>query len=214
MSHAGPTSVPTRLDRVQTSAARPSIASVEWRAGVLRRVAAVHALWQEGVSDLTAEHVNHFERSGVLPIAFTLMHFVVGEDRNAAKYLGAGALLWDEQEWAQRVGLVGEPPMRGTPMADAERIRLGDVDAWRVYQTAVFARTERALESLPIGRFAEKAMDRPPADKLKGAFIALLVPEGDFRVSDVCEAYLFQHAVRHLGELEHARALVGLGGLS
>jgi len=199
---------------VQTSAARPSVASEEWRAGVLRRIAAVHALWQEGVSDLTAEHVNHFERSAVLPIAFTLMHFVVGEDRNAAKYLGAGALLWDEQEWAKRVGLVGEPPMRGTPMADAERIRLGDVDSWRVYQTAVFARTESALESLPIGRFSEKAMDRPPADKLKGAFIALLVPEGEILVSDVCEAYLFQHAVRHLGELEHARALVGLGGLS
>lgn len=190
------------------------MASEEWRASIARRVGAVHALWQEGVSDLTLAQVNHFERAGVLPIAFTLMHFVVGEDRNVARYLGAGTMLWDEQGWAKRVGLVGEPPQRGTPMADAERIRLGDVDAWRAYQTAVFARTERALAALPLGRFAEKAIDRPPADKLRGAFIALLVPEGDFRVSDVCEAYLFQHAVRHLGELEHARALVGLGGLS
>ena len=123
-------------------------------------------------------------------------------------------MLWDRQGWAKRVGLVGEPPMRGTPMADAERIRLGDIDAWRAYQTAVFERTERALATLPLDRFAQKAMERPPADKLKGAFIALLVPEGDFNVSDVCEAYVFQHAVRHLGELEHARALVGLGGLS
>ena len=99
-------------------------------------------------------------------------------------------------------------------MADAERIRLGDVGAWRAYQTAVFARTERALAALPLDRFAQKAMDRPPADKLKGSFLALIVPEGEIRVSDICEAYLFQHAVRHLGELEHARALVGLGGLS
>jgi hypothetical protein len=213
MSPAGPTSVPTRLGAVQTNVTRPQV-SEDWRASIIERLDAVHALWQQGVADLTNEHVNHFERSGVLPIAFTLMHFVVGEDRNAAKYLGAGALLWDEQEWAQRVGLVGAPPMRGTPMADAERIQLGDVDAWRLYQTAVFARTESALASLPLGRFAEKAMDRPPAAALKGAFIALLVPEGDIRVSDVCEAYLFQHAVRHLGELEHARALVGLGGLS
>jgi hypothetical protein len=213
MSRAGPTSVPTKLARVQTKPARP-LASEDWRASIIQRLDAVHALWQQGVADLTVEQVNHFERAGVLPIAFTLMHFVVGEDRNAAKYLGAGALLWDEQEWAERVGLVGDPPMRGTPMADAEGIRLRDVDAWRVYQTAVFARTESALASLPLGRFAEKAMDRPPAAALKGAFIALLVPEGDIRVSDVCEAYLFQHAVRHLGELEHARALVGLGGLS
>jgi hypothetical protein len=198
---------------VQTSA-RPSAVSEDWRASIASRVAAVHALWQQGVADLTVDQVNHFERAGVLPIAFTLMHFVVGEDRNVARYLGADTLLWDRQGWAKRVGLVGEPPMRGTPMADAERIRLGDIDAWRAYQTAVFERTERALATLPLDRFAQKAMERPPADKLKGAFIALLVPEGDFNVSDVCEAYLFQHAVRHLGELEHARALVGLGGLS
>jgi hypothetical protein len=199
---------------VQTSVARTPAASEEWRSSFVRRIAAVHALWQQGVADLTPARANHFERAGVLPIAFTLMHLVVGEDRNAARYLGAGALLWDEQGWAERVGLVGEPPVRGTPMRDAEHIRLGDLDAWRVYQTAVFARTERALEALPAGRFAEKAMDRPAADKLKGSFLALLVPEGEIRVRDVCEAYLFQHAVRHLGELEHARALVGLGGLS
>ena len=130
---------------MQTKAARSPV-SEEWRASIAQRLDAVHALWQQGVADLTIEQVNHFERPGVLPIAFTLMHFVVGEDRNAAKYLGAGALLWDEQEWAKRVGLVGEPPVRGTPMADAERIRLGDVDAWRLYQTAVFARTESAPE--------------------------------------------------------------------
>jgi hypothetical protein len=198
---------------VPTSVARPAVTE-DWRASIAGRIAAVHALWQEAVTDLTVDQVNHFERAGVLPIAFTLMHFVVGEDRNVARYLSADALLWDQQGWAKRVGLVGEPPMRGTPMADAERIRLGDIDAWRAYQTAVFARTERALATLPIDRFAQKAMERPPADRLKGAFIALLVPEGDFNVSDVCEAYLFQHAVRHLGELEHARALVGLGGLS
>ena len=212
-SRAGPTSAPTRLGRVQ-SVARPSAVSEEWRAGVAQRIAAAHALWQQGVSDLTLKQVNHFERGGVLPIAFTLMHFVAGEDRNAARYLGTGTPLWDKEGWAKRVGLVGEPPQRGTPMADAERIRLGDVDAWRAYQSAVFARTERALGTLPLASFAEKAMDRPPPSMLKGAFIALLVPEGEIRISDVCEAYLFQHAVRHLGELEHARALVGLGGLS
>jgi hypothetical protein len=195
-------------------AQRATVASEEWRASTVRRISAVHALWEQGVADLTVTQVNHFERPGVLPIAFTLMHFVHGEDRNAARHLGLGALLWDEQGWAKRVGLIGEPPQRGTPMHDAERIRLADVDAWRAYQSAVFARTERALRDLPLARFSEKAMDRPPAEKLRGAFIALLVPAGDILVSDVCEAYLFQHAVRHLGELEHARALVGLGGLS
>ena len=63
--------------------------SEEWRASIIQRIGAAHALWQQGVADLTLAQVNHFERPGVLPIAFTLMHYVVGEDRNAAKYLGA-----------------------------------------------------------------------------------------------------------------------------
>lgn len=199
---------------MQVSAQTSRAPAAEWRESLVSRVAAVHALWQQGVADLTVTQVNHFERAGILPIAFTLMHCVVGEDRNTARFLEGGPLLWDQEGWARRVGLVGEPPVRGTPMADAERVRLGDVDAWRGYQAAVFARTERAIAALPLGRFAEKAMDRPPADALKGSFLALIVPEGDPRISDVCEAYIFQHAVRHLGELEHARALVGLGGLS
>lgn len=211
-SRAGRTSVPTRLDRVQVSA--PATPTEQWRESLVQRIAAVHSLWELGVSDLTLAQVNHYERAGVLPIAFSLMHFVVGEDRNAARFLGTGAMLWDEEGWAKRVGLVGDPPMRGTPMAEAERIRLGDMNAWRTYQSAVFARTEKALRSLPLARFAEKAMDRPPPEALKGAFLGLIVPAGDPRISDVCEAYLFQHAARHLGELEHARALVGLGGLS
>ncbi len=193
---------------------RAPAVSEDWRASIVRRLAAVHALWQQGVADLTVAQANHVERAGVLPIAFTLMHCVVGEDRNTARYLGGKALIWDAEGWARRVGVVGDPPQRGTPMADAERIRLGDMDAWRVYQTAVFARTQRAFEGVPLSRFAEKAFERPPAEALRGAFIALLVPEGDILIRDVCEAYLFQHAVRHLGELEHARALVGLGGLS
>lgn len=200
---------------MRVDAERPAAPTDEWRASLVRRVAAMHALWQQGVADLTTDQVNHFERPGVLPIAFTLLHFVVGEDRNVTRYvLGDGALLWDDERWATRVGLLGEPPVRGTPMSVAEQVRLGDVDAWRAYQTAVFARTERALAALPLTRFAETAMQRPPADKMKGSFLALIVPEGDPKLVDVCEAYLFQHGVRHLGELEHARALVGLGGLS
>jgi hypothetical protein len=33
-------------------------------------------------------------------------------------------------------------------------------------------------------------------------------------VIDVVEAWIYQHGIRHAGELEHARALVGLGGVA
>jgi len=47
---------------VQTSLAHRIAPSEEWRASIAQRLAAVHALWQQGVSDLTNEQVNHFER--------------------------------------------------------------------------------------------------------------------------------------------------------
>jgi len=112
------------------------------------------------------------------------------------------------------VGLAGDLPKRGTPMADAEKVQFGDLGAWRAYQSAVFARTGSSLANAPLARFDEDAFGgtRPPA--ARGSFLFILVPSGTIRVMDCCEAYLFQHAARHLGEIEHARALVGLGGLS
>ena len=45
-----------------------------------RRMAAMHSLWYQAVGDMDAENVNHFEREGVLPIAFSLFHQAQIED--------------------------------------------------------------------------------------------------------------------------------------
>jgi hypothetical protein len=31
---------------------------------------------------------------------------------------------------------------------------------------------------------------------------------------DVIECWVYQHGLRHMGEIEHGRALVGLGGMT
>lgn len=186
----------------------------DWRASISARVGAMNDMLGLAVADLTLEQVNHVERDGVLPIAFSLAHVVGSQDRSVSRFLADGApMLWDEGDWATRVRLEGSGlPFRGTAMADAERVRIGDLDAWRAYQTAVFARTDNALANAPLEVFARIA----DVDRSTGtvAFLTLLVTAGPVRVMDVCEAHLFQHAARHLGEIEHARALVGLGGLS
>jgi hypothetical protein len=185
-----------------------------WRRSIGARVAVINGMLDASVADLTLAQVNHRERSGVLSIAFSLAHVVGGQDRNVAQLLDGGPTLWESGRWAKRVGLAGDLPKRGTPMAEAEQVQFGDLDAWRAYQSAVFARTGSSLANAPLARFDEDAFGgtRPPA--ARGSFLFLLVPSGTIRVMDCCEAYLFQHAARHLGEIEHARALVGLGGLS
>jgi hypothetical protein len=182
-----------------------------WRRAFTARMTAVNGLLEKATADLTLEQVNHRERAGVLSIAFSLAHVVGGQDRNVAKFLDRGPLLWDS--WAARVGYSGEMPQRGTPMSVAEAIQFTNVDAWREYQRAVFARTGSALVNAPLASFDEIAIAERPKDT-GGAFVFLFVPSGPIRVWQALEAYIFQHAARHLGEIEHGRALVGLGGVS
>ena len=39
-----------------------------------RRMRTMHSLYYQAVESMDLEHVNHFEREGVLPIAFSLFH--------------------------------------------------------------------------------------------------------------------------------------------
>lgn len=179
---------------------------------LLARIRGLHGLWERGVADLTAEQVNHVERGGVLPIAFTLVHYVRGQDAYAIDLLDADRLLWDEH--ATAFGYEGIIPGRGSPIADAERVRIRHVGAWRAYQTAVFARTERALGTMTDARYDLPMFGGQRPASLEGGFLAAYVPEGPIVRRQAIEAWIFHHGSRHLGELEHARALVGLGGLT
>ncbi|HZP97497.1 MAG TPA: DinB family protein [Candidatus Limnocylindria bacterium] len=190
-------------------------ATEAWRSSITARVTAMNDMLDLAIADLTTDQVNRVERKGVLPIAFSLAHVVGSQDRSASRFLADGApSLWESAAWAERVRLAGALPFRGTPMEEAERIRIGDMDAWREYQSAVFAKTESALENAPLALFDRDAFGGGRPDLGTSSFLGLLVPSGPITVADVCEAFLFQHAARHLGEIEHARALLGLGGLS
>ena len=179
---------------------------------LLARVRGLHSLWRRAVSDLGPEQVNHVERPGILPIAFTLVHYVRGEDNNAVDLLGATEHLWDQH--AGRFGFSGVDPRRGTPLADAEKVRIRDMDAWRAYQQAVFDRTERLLARADGALLDTLMFEGQRPDSLEGGFLGAYVSEGPIRRRHALEAWIFQHGSRHLGELEHARSLVGLGGLS
>jgi hypothetical protein len=185
-----------------------------WREDIVARVRAMDAMLTRAAIDLTLEQMNHVERPGVLPIAFSLIHVVGNQDRMVGRFLNGTPPVWKRADWTTKVGLVGEPPVRGTPMVAAERIRFGNADGWREYQAAVFAETERALQLTPAERFEREAFDGSRPASLAGGFLELLVPSGPIRIRAVVEAWIFQHGLRHLGEIEHARALVGLGGMS
>lgn len=175
----------------------------------------MHSLWQRVLEDMSLEQVNHFERPGVLPIAFSLLHYVQGEDRNVSSMILERPTLWEQEGWAERVGATVPQVGRGTPMEVAETLRFGDLDAWRAYQSAVFARTEALLTELTDDDYQKPLFGGAIPERLQGSsIIRIAEPGGPIRVVDVLETFVYNHGTRHIGEIEHARALVGLGGLT
>ncbi|MFK8022835.1 MAG: hypothetical protein AB8G26_02620, partial [Ilumatobacter sp.] len=66
-----------------------------------RRMAAMHTLWYDAVDTMGPEHVNHFERDGVLPIAFSLFHYTNMQDVTFGLLAGE-APTWNDG-WQSRV---------------------------------------------------------------------------------------------------------------
>ena len=47
----------------------------------------MNTLWERAVSDLTLEQMNHHERPGVLPMAFSFGHFMRAQDQSIRPFL-------------------------------------------------------------------------------------------------------------------------------
>jgi hypothetical protein len=167
----------------------------------------MHELWRLATRELTVEQANRHERPGVLPIPYTLMHTLRSEDNAISRYVLGEPALWQQGDWAERVGVSVPDVGRGTPVAEAERLRFRNRDGWRSYQLQIFDRTETALAGLSVERFGEHPFGEALPDWAAGSFLSLVVTPGQPpTLIDLLECFVYQHGIRHLGELEHARA--------
>ena len=66
-----------------------------------RRMRAMHSLYADALATMDLSHVNHFEREGVLPIAFSLFHYTNMQDVSFGVISGQ-RMLWNA-EWQARV---------------------------------------------------------------------------------------------------------------
>ena len=177
-----------------------------------RRLGPAHHSWQAAVADLTLDQANYQERPGVLPITFSLMHLVTTEDARVSERLAGQERLWERGNWADKVGVNVPAVFRGTPIEVAETLRFKDINAWRAFQSEIFAQTMDALARTEDDRYDEVVLAEIP-DSLRGGWLHMLSGDGPVRMGDYLETVLYHHAIRHLGELEHARSLVGLHGV-
>lgn len=177
-----------------------------------RRVEALHSLWRDAVATMGADHVNHVERAGVLPIAFSLFHFVHIEDFSAS-LLGAGPMVFD-LGWADRMRLALADDGKHRTVEEMMAQRIGHYPAFVDYLEQVFAKTDTWLPTLGAADLVEVVVRTPYPPEVAATFSARVGEQRGITRLDAVECWIYQHGLRHMGEIEHARALVGLGGMT
>ena len=177
-----------------------------------RRMRAMHSLYYQAVETMALDQVNHFEREGVLPIAFSLFHYTNMHDASFMVLTGVTPI-WDAA-WQDKVRMVVDDHGKERTVEEMTSQRIGDYEAFKAYQRLVFDRTEAHLAAIDAADLRRVVIPRPLPERIASTFSARVAgPEG-VTVLDGFECWLYQHGLRHMGEIELARGLVGLGGMT
>jgi hypothetical protein len=177
-----------------------------------RRMRAMHSLYHDALATMELTHVNHFEREGVLPIAFSLFHITNMIDASFMVMTGTPPI-WND-EWAARVGMTIPDHGKHRTVDEMVHQRIGDYDAFQDYLRAVFTRTERWLDELDPAELDRIVITRPFPPQIASTYSARVAGPHGITLLDATECWIYQHGLRHMGEIELARGLVGLGGMT
>lgn len=177
-----------------------------------RRMRALFSLYEQATSTMTIEQVNHHEREGTLPIAFCLFHYVNLQETAFTMLTGEGPLY--NEEWNQRIQPAIADHGKERTVQEMQFQRIGNYAAFLEYMSAVFARTDEWLAQLSPVELERVVVPRPFPPELAGTFSAKVAGEAGITVLDGIECWIYQHGLRHMGEIELARSFVGLSGMT
>ena len=117
-------------------------------------------------------------------------------------------------EWAGRVGIGIDDHGKHRTHDEMLDQRIANMDAMIDYQEAVFARTESWLAQLDPAELSRVVIPRPFPDMIASTFSARVADEVGITVLDGIECWIYQHGMRHMGEIEYVRGTLGLGGMT
>jgi hypothetical protein len=177
-----------------------------------RRMRALHSLYTDALATMDIDQVNHFEREGVVPIAFSLFHIVNMIDASFMLMTGTPPI-WDEK-WEARVQPAIADHGKHRTVAEMVHQRIGDYEAFAEYLHAVFTRVENWLDGLDPAELTRVVIPRPFPDRIASTYSARVAGADGITLLDATECWIYQHGLRHMGEIELARGLVGLGGMT
>jgi hypothetical protein len=184
----------------------------DYRSSLSRRLRAVHSLYYEACATMDLEQVNRVVVAGALPIAFSLVHQLLIEDGSVV-FIG-GPVPQMSEAWARRLGLAINDPGKEKTVEEMMNQRIGDYGAFLELQRLVFDVTEDFVMHIDPSTFSDVIVAHPYGPSIGQTFSARVGGDVGITRSDAVECWIYQHALRHMGEIEHARALVGLSGMT
>ena len=177
-----------------------------------RRFRAMFSLYEECLDTTTLDQVNQHLGENVMPIAFSLFHYVNMHD--ASFLMLSGQPFICDDAWLARIAPgIPDHGKHRTP-GEMHLQTIGDLAAFREYMDLVFARTEKWLVDLDPSELDRVLLTRPFGPAIASTYSARVAGEQGLTVLDGIECWLYQHGLRHMGEIEHARAFVGLTGFT
>lgn len=177
-----------------------------------RRMRALHSLYTDALATMDIDHVNHFEREGVVPIAFSLFHIANMIDASFLLMTGTPPI-WDH-EWETRVRPAIPDHGKHRSVEEMVHQRIGDYEAFGEYLHAVFDRVEAWLDGLDPEELTRVVITRPFPEQIASTYSARVAGPDGITLLDAAECWIYQHGLRHMGEIELARGLVGLHGMT
>jgi len=160
----------------------------------------VHGMLDSAVDGMTADQLNFRAAEGGISAFFSLWHYVRTEDNIVNFVIQHQNTVWLDGGYDQRFNL--PRTAQGTGMTDdeARAVRIEDVPGWLEYQRGVWQATDTYLAGLdPASMEATQVTIRPV---------------GEMSLWQGLWGMCLSHGYRHVGEIEFARGIQGLGGLT
>ena len=162
-------------------------------------LASMHAMLDRAVEQMSAEQWNFRGADGGVSAFFSLLHYVRTEDNIVNFVAQRRNTVWLRDGWDEHFGLHRTSQGTGMTAEQANAVALSDVDGWLRYQQDVWIATEEWIATLSVDQLGDEIIIKPtPPMTLWQALTGMLL----------------YHGYRHVGEIEHARGLQNLGGLT
>ena len=160
----------------------------------------MHNLLDKPINDMTPEQWNYWPSEGGVSAFFSLWHYVRTEDNIIQSSIKKGNTIWLDNDYDITFNLHKTSQGTGMTHEEAQQIRMTDTKLWLKYQKQVWESTDTFLGTVDAKKLHKIEISFDPLPKMS-------LWTGLFHVC-------LTHGFRHVGEIEHARGLVGLDGLT